>query len=131
VPTAFVPQSWLRPAAAIALWLVVLQSFLSGFALAQAGAAMADPLGAAVICHSGGGGGDPAAPERPDAGAVWHLCCSYCMATAPALLPPPSALAGRADAGIATAVHRLADFIVVIARQAVRDGPSQAPPGQA
>jgi len=129
VPTAFVPQSWCRPIAVIALWLVVLQSFLSGVATAQAGAAMADPLAAAVICHSGGGS-DPAAPALPDAGTAWHLCCSYCVANAPTLLPPFFQI-GRADRGVETTVLPLADFVIVIAREAVRAGPSQAPPGRA
>jgi hypothetical protein len=130
VPTAFVPQSWRRPVAAIAFWLVVLQSFLSGVATAQAGAALADPLAAAVICHSGGGGSDPAAPSQPDAGAAWHLCCSYCVAAAPALLPP-SWQVGRADTVAGSAVLPLSNFIIVVAHEAVRAGPSRAPPGRA
>ena len=131
MPTAFVPTFRRRPIAVIALWLVVLQSFLTGVATAQAGAAMADPLAAAVICHSGGGGGDPSAPAPPDTGAAWHLCCSYCMAAAPALLPP-SAQVGRADGSrCRLPVLPLSNFIIVIAREAVRAGPSQAPPGRA
>ena len=130
MPTAFARQFRRRRAIAlIAAWLFVLQSFLSGVATAQAGAAMADPLGAAVICHSGGGG-EPASPALPDAGAVWHLCCNYCMSAAPALLPPSSQV-GRTQAFVDTDLRPLADFIIVIARQAVRAGPSQAPPGQA
>lgn len=130
MPTAFIPPFRRRLVAVIALWLVVLQLFLTGVATAQAGVAMADPLAAAVICHSGGGGGDTADPAVPDAGKVWHLCCSYCMAAAPVLLPP-SAQVARADGDFVTVVLPLADFIIVIAREAVRAGPSQGPPGQA
>jgi DUF2946 family protein len=126
VPTAFIPPFRRRLVAVIALWLVVLQSFLTGVATAQAGAAMSDPLAAAVICHSSGGGGDPADPAVPDAGKVWHLCCT----AAPVLLPP-SAQVARADVRVVTVVLPLADFIIVIAREAVRAGPSQAPPGRA
>jgi hypothetical protein len=128
VPTAFISPFRRRLVAVIALWLVVLQSFLTGVATAQAGAALADPLVAAVICHSGGG--DPADPAVPDAGKVWHLCCSYCMAAAPVLLPP-SAQVARTDVRVVTVVPPLADFFIVIAREAVRAGPSQGPPGQA
>jgi hypothetical protein len=129
VPTAFI-SPFRRLIAVIALWLVVLQSFLTGVATAQAGAALADPLAAAVICHSGGGAGDPAAPALPDAGKVWHLCCSYCMAAAPVLLPP-SAQVARANVRVVNVILPLADFAIVIAREAVRAGPSQGPPGQA
>jgi hypothetical protein len=130
VPTVFIPPFRRRLIAVIALWLVVLQSFLTGVATAQAGAAIADPLAAAVICHSVGGGGDPAAPARPDTGAVWHLCCSYCMAAASALVPPSFQI-GQAEGAVETTVLSLADFLIVIAREAVRAGPSQAPPGRA
>jgi hypothetical protein len=124
VPTAFVPQSWRRPVAALALWLVVVQTFLAGVATAQAGAAMADPLAGAVICHSGGAASDPA---QPDAGMVRHLCCSYCI-SAHTALPPPAWHAGPADQGGTTAVLPFAEFVIVTAREAVRAGSSQGPP---
>lgn len=130
MPTAFIRPSWRRPVAVIALWLVVLQSFLSGVATAQAGAALADPLAAAVICHGISGESDPGAPASPDAGGVRHLCCSYCLAAAPALLPPSWQVA-RADQAAGTTVLPLSHFIIVVAREAVRAGPSQAPPGRA
>jgi hypothetical protein len=120
VPNRFIPPFRRRLVAVIALWLVVLQSFLTGVATAQAGVAMADPLAAAIICHSGGGGGDPADPAVPDAGKVWHLCCSYCMAAAGAAAVSARS---RADEGRASSFR--SDFIIVIAREAVRAGPSQ------
>ncbi|MGD9769439.1 MAG: DUF2946 family protein [Pseudolabrys sp.] len=129
MPTAFISPFRRRLIAVIALWLIVLQSFLAGVATAQAGAAVADPLAAAVICHGGGESG-PAAPASPNSGAVWHLCCSYCLAAAPGLLPLLMP-AGRADVRVAAVVLPLADFVVVIARETVRAGPSQGPPGQA
>jgi hypothetical protein len=129
VPTTFLTRFKRRPVAMIALWLVVLQSFLTGVATAQAGAALADPLASAIICHVGGGT-DPSEPAGSDAGGTWHLCCSYCMAAAPALLPPSMQI-GRAGEGGATAVPRLWSFRVTIDRGAVRAGPSQAPPDRA
>ena len=111
MPTAFIPPFRRRLVAVIALWLVVLQSFLTGVATAQAGAAMSDPLAAAVICHSSGGGGDTADPAVPDAGKVWHLCCSYCMAAAPVLLLPPSAQVARTDVRVVTVVPPPGGFL--------------------
>jgi hypothetical protein len=130
VPTAFAQPSWRRPVIVIAAWLIVLQGFLTGIATAQAGAAMADPLAAAVICHGTNGGDAGTGPALPDAGAVWHLCCSYCLAAVPAL-PPPSAHVGPLRAPFVTSVLPLSDFIIVAARKSVRAGSSQAPPDQA
>jgi hypothetical protein len=114
----------------IAAWLIVLQSFLTGLATAQAGIAMADPLATGVICHGTGDRDGGTAPALPDAGAAWHLCCNYCIAAAPAL-PPPSAQICPAPVPLAAAMQRLTDFTIVVARGAVRAGSSQAPPGQA
>ena len=130
VPTAFAQPSWRRPIIVIAAWLIVLQAFLTGIATAQAGIALADPLAAGVICHGTGGTDGGASPAVPDAGAAWHLCCSYCMAAAP-VLPPPLAQIGPARISFAVVVVPLSNFAIVVAREAVRAGPSRAPPGQA
>ncbi len=84
MPTGFaIYRSRTRPIALFAIWLVVLQTFLAGFATAQAGAMAAfDPLGA--ICHGSDGGSDGAAAAdttAPDANKVRHLCCG--------IAPPP------------------------------------------
>jgi hypothetical protein len=52
------------------------------------------------------------------------------MAAAPALVPPSFQI-GQAEGTVETTVLSLADFLIVIAREAVRAGPSQAPPGRA
>jgi hypothetical protein len=129
VPTAFAQPNCRRPVIVIAAWLIVLQAFLTGLATAQAGAAMADPLAAGVICHAGGSDGGTE-PALPDAGVAWHLCCSYCLAAAPTL-PPPSAHVGPVRVPFVASVLPLSDFIIVVARKAVRAGSSQAPPDQA
>ena len=132
MPTGIAAPPWRRAIVLIAAWLVVLQAFLSGVATAQAGALIAaDPLAAAVICHGGGGaGGDPAAPAVPDADAVWHFCCTYCTAAAPAL-PPVSANIAPATVNAGAALPILVGFTIILARAAVRAGPSQAPPRRA
>ncbi len=129
VPTAFARHPSRRPLMLLAAWLVVLQAFLAGVATAQAGAmSVADPL--AVVCHGAGGGSSTDTPLS-DAGKAWHLCCTVCLASAPALLTPD------AGAAIGVAVFRdlrrpaLADFGVVRERAAIRAGPSQGPPALA
>ena len=129
MPTGFAAQPWRRAITLIAVWLVVVQAFLSGIAAAQAGdIVVADPLGAAVICHGGEGSGaaEPAAP-----GTARHLCCTYCCASsAPALAPPSLPNFARADFHGA-ALPVLATFAIVMTRGAVRAGFSQAPPSRA
>ena len=81
----------------IAAWLVVLQAFLAGAAIAQAGAALAaDPIAGATICHGSGASG-PDDTTAPETGKVRHLCCAYCMSAAPAVPAPavPDALQPR------------------------------------
>ena len=127
MPTGFAAHWCRRAIVSIAAWLVVLQAFFAGVAIAQTGAAPSfDPVAAAAICHGAGGAGsdDTTAPET---GKVRHLCCAYCMSTAPAVPPPvlPNLLQPRP-------ISRLlaySGFTLVLAHQAVRAGQSQAPPG--
>ena len=127
MPTGFAAHWSRRAIVSIAAWLVVLQAFVAGVALAQTGATLTfDPVAAGAICHGSGGTGsdDTTAPET---GKVRHLCCAYCMSTAPAVPPPavPDALQPRP-------ISRLlaySGFTLVLAHQAVRAGQSQAPPG--
>jgi hypothetical protein len=131
VPTAFARPSWSRKSiVTIAAWLVVVQAFLTGVATAQAGAMLADPLEAGAICHGTATSDGTSGPATSHPAATWHLCCSYCLAAAPAL-PPPSVQIGAAWLSFAAATSRFSDFAIVVAREAVRAGPSQAPPGQA
>lgn len=133
MPTGFAAQPWRRAITLIAAWLVVVQAFLAGVAAAQAGGMFAaDPLGAAVICHGGGGEGTGAAePAAPGTDAAWHLCCAYCCASsAPGLAPPASPNFARADFHGAE-LPVLASFTIIVTRGAVRAGYSQAPPSRA
>ena len=110
----------------IAAWLVVLQAFLAGVAIAQAGAApAADPITGATICH-GSGASAPDDATAPETGKVRHLCCAYCMSAAPAAAAPtvPDALQPRP----VSRQVAYSSFILVLAPQAVRAGRSQAPP---
>ena len=127
MPTGFAAHWSRRAIVSIAAWLVVLQAFFAGVAIAPTGATLTfDPVAAAAICHGSGGAGsdDTTAPET---GKVRHLCCAYCTSTAPAVPPPvlPNLLQPRP-------ISRLlaySGFTLVLAHQAVRAGQSQAPPG--
>lgn len=126
MPTGFAAHWCRRAIASIAAWLVVLQAFFAGLAIAQTGAVLTfDPAAAAAICHGSGGAG-PDDTTAPLTGKVRHLCCAYCMSAAPAVPPPatPDVLQPR------PILRLVADssFIVVFAHQAVRAGQSQAPP---
>ena len=127
MPTGCAAHWCRRAIVSIAAWLVVLQAFFAGVAIAQTGAALAfDPVAAAAICHGSGAAGsdDTTAPET---GKVRHLCCAYCMSAAPAVPPPavPNVLQPRP---ISRPVA-FSGFTLVLAHQAVRAGRSQAPPG--
>ncbi len=127
MPTGFAAHWCRRAIVSIAAWLVVLQAFFAGVAIAQTGATLTfDPVAAAAICHGSGGAGsdDTTAPET---GKVRHLGCAYCMSTAPAGPPPvlPNLLQPRPVSRLRT----YSDFTLVLAHQAVRAGQSQAPPG--
>ena len=126
MPTRFAAHWCRRAIVLIAAWLVVLQAFLAGAAIALAGAApTADPIAGATICHGSGAGG-PDDTTAPETGKVRHLCCAYCMSAAPAVPAPdvPDALQPRP---ISRQVA-YSSFTLVLAHQAVRAGRSQAPP---
>jgi DUF2946 family protein len=126
VPTGFDTLSWRRPIVLIAIWLVVLQTFLAGVATAQAGGTAAfDPLGA--ICHGSDGGG-PAGAAAPDADKVRHLCCEYCTSAAPALAPPDAVSVAVPQSGRDSRLSVFSPFTIVISPGAIRAGPSRAPP---
>jgi hypothetical protein len=113
----------------LAAWLVALQAFLAGLAIAQAATmSLADPL--AVICH-GTQSGSPADMPVPDAGKIWHLCCTFCLSSAPAVIAPDTpSVAGANFVRIAPPLI-LSPFGVILARGVVRAGSSQAPPALA
>ena len=124
MPTAFAAPACRRPIVLIAAWLIALQAFLAGVAAAQAAAmAASDPINA--ICHGAGGAGanDGTAPQS---GKIEHLCCAHCTSAAPAIAPPDAPRAAPARLG--SLPLACLSFTVVIARGAVRAGPSQAPP---
>ena len=125
MPTRFAAHWCRRAIVLIAAWLVVLQAFLAGAAIAQAGAPTADPIAGATICHGSGASG-PEDTTAPETGKVSHLCCVYCMSAAPAVPAPdvPDALQPRP---ISRQVA-YSSFTLVLAHQAVRAGRSQAPP---
>ena len=126
MPTGFAAH-WCRAIALIAAWLVLLQAFFAGVAIAQTGAVLTDPVVAAAICHGSGGAG-PDDTTAPETGKVRHLCCAYCMSATPAAPPPatPDVLQPRPISRLAA----YSSFTVVFAHQAVRAGQSQAPPAQ-
>ena len=66
MPTGFAAHWSRRAIVSIAAWLVVLQAFFAGVAIAQTGAALTfDPVAAAAICHgSGGAGSDDTTPPE-------------------------------------------------------------------
>jgi len=126
MPTGFAAHWSRRAIVSIAAWLVVLQAFFAGVAIAQTGATLSfDPFAAAAICHGSGGAGsdDTTAPET---GKVRHLCCAYCMSAAPTVPPPavPNVLQPRPISRLVA----YSGFTLVFAHQAVRAGRSQAPP---
>lgn len=134
MPAGFaIYRSRTRPIALFAIWLVVLQTFLAGFATAQAGAMAAfDPLGA--ICHGSDGGSDGAAAAdttAPDANKVRHLCCEYCTTAAPALAPPDAMSVAVPQYLPTSQLSGFSRFIIVISHGAIRAGLSQAPPASA
>jgi DUF2946 family protein len=126
MPTGIAAHLCRRAIVSIAAWLVVLQAFFAGVAIAQTGATLSfDPVAAAAICHGAGGAGSDDA-TAPETGKVRHLCCVYCMSAAPAVSPPavPNVLQPRPISRLVT----YSGFTLVFAHQAVRAGRSQAPP---
>jgi len=122
----------------IAVWLVVLQAFITGLAAARSGAMPAsDPIGA--ICHGLPGaspGANPADmpdsdhsqpdPSQPDPSQSWHPCCASCLFAVPAIVAPaaPMLPLPRRDAQALA----LSPFTIILSRGARRAGPSQGPP---
>jgi hypothetical protein len=113
----------------LAVWLVVVQAFLAGVVAAQAGARLAqvprDILSGDVICHASGDAGQ-ADGSVPDTGNGWHLCCAAC--TAPALATPATPALGAMELPRAFQRLTLPRLTIVVARGAIRAGPSQGPP---
>ena len=120
-----------RPPIAIAVVLTVLQTLVVGIATARA--ASLEPFEAGVICHGTGGqddsGTNPASNPASDSHKA--LCCVFCIATAQAL-PPATPLTSAGLPRVADiALAAPSQGVVLIARRAVRAGPSQAPPSLA
>jgi hypothetical protein len=116
-----------RPLIAVAIALVVLQTFVAGLAVAQSSSFL-EPFEAGVICH-GAGGAEPASDPASDSHKA--LCCLFCAATAPALLPVTSPVSGRIEHAAVGRVPSASHDVVLIVPRAVRAGPSQAPPSLA
>lgn len=117
-----------RPIVVVVAWLLVLQAFLAGVAAAQAAARSAHGAAhasVALICHST----DSNDAGTPADGAPEHDCCAGCLSAAPALVLPggaPAPVAGAADRALVWT-----PYTFIVARWAVRSGPSQAPPPRA
>jgi hypothetical protein len=125
VPTRSAAQSCRRAIVLIATWLVVLQAFLAGVAIAQAAALQASPGAIGTICH-GAGSAAEADGTAPEGAGMAHLCCACCTSATAAVVPqavPHSAQARHVPASVA-----FTSFIFVISPGAIRAGPSQAPP---
>jgi hypothetical protein len=122
---AFVSRLCPRAAALIAAAVIAMQAFLAG--LAAEGVLVQAPAvsGGAVICH-GAGAADQGNGTVPEPTGAKHPCCMSCTAAAPALAGPANtlrALSGRSFK------HPIPEArTILIARRAVRAGPSQAPP---
>lgn len=116
-----------HPLIAVVVALVLLQSLVAGLATAQA--ALANPLDASALCH--GAGEEPPASGAPASGMHRELCCTFCAATAPALLAVTPPVVGRIGGTGADRLSVAAHDLVAIPRYAVRAGPSQAPPSVA
>jgi hypothetical protein len=110
----------------MAAWLLMLQAFLAGVAIAQAGAARSLE---GMTCH--GAGIDFSHPATSPAERALHLCCSGYASPDPAgVSPEPRRIVerelrrDRRSAGFSR-------FAIVLALGVVRAGQSQAPPGPA
>jgi hypothetical protein len=114
-----------RPLIAIAIALVVLQTLVTGIALAQSATSL-EPFDAGVICHAGGDGSTSTSDLPSDSHKA--LCCVFCIATAPALLPAAPPVTQRLALVAQNGSSAASQDIVLIARRAVRAGPSHAPP---
>jgi hypothetical protein len=117
------------PVALIAIWLVVLQAFLAGVAMARAGGTLGSAFSDVPICH-GADDGRADSPALP-ADAGLHLCCACCMSAAPPLLSPNASAALALTPGRASRLLAFPDLTLIMAHSAVRAGLSQAPPSDA
>ena len=125
MPVVFTSEHRRTPIVLIAVWLVVLQAFLAGIVTARAGAALASTFIDAAICHATG---DANPGDRNPAETAWHLCCASCISAAPLVLSCGAAAALPLPAQCEARAVSFTGFTLVIARGAVRAGPSQAPP---
>lgn len=125
VPSRSAARSCRRAIVLIATWLVVLQAFLAGVAIAQAAAAQASPGAIGTICH-GAGSAAEADGTAPEGAGMAHLCCACCTSAAAAVVPPAAPHPAQARYVPASVVFT--SFIFVISPGAIRAGPSQAPP---
>jgi hypothetical protein len=120
-----------RSLALFAAWLVVLQAFLAGIAIAQSGAVLAvDPVDAAIICHGAGGPAPADSPAGLPADAR-HLCCTACTSAAAPVMAPAALTLVEMRPGRDLEPIGYLPFITSVSRGAVRAGPSQAPPAAA
>jgi hypothetical protein len=111
---------------AVAIALVVVQTFVAGLASAQS-ASISGSEALGVICH-GTGGAEPPAGSAPPFGKARDICCAFCAAAPPAVLPVTPPAIGRVEHAGDDGLPATAHDIVLIAKRAVRAGPSQAPP---
>jgi hypothetical protein len=120
-----------RPAVMIAAGLIAVQAFLAGLASAQAALILTPTLAdLAVICH-GNGGADSDNGAAPDPAKASHPCCVFCVAGSPPLTLPEQLSVLRADRCRVFESPTFCAVSILIARRAVRAGPSQAPPSLA
>ncbi len=126
MPSAFVTRSCRPPIAVIAAWLLMLQAFLAGVAIAQAGVARSFE---GMTCH--GAGINSSHPATSQAERALHLCCSGCTSPDPAgVSPDPQRIVER-ELRRDPRPAEFAPFTIVRALGVVRAGQSQAPPSPA
>jgi hypothetical protein len=113
-----------RPIVTIAVGLVLLQTLLAGLVTAQAAAA--NPF-STVICHDAAGAGSDDG-TAPDTGKARPVCCTLCMAAAPALPPDHLPAVVRLKLGHAAGLSSPPCIVITLDPRAVRAGRSQAPP---
>jgi hypothetical protein len=124
VPSAFVIRSCRPPIVVIAAWLLMLQAFLAGVAIAQAGVLRSFE---GMTCH----GVDSSHPATSQAERALHLCCAGCTSPDPAgVSPEPQQIVERRLRRHPRPAES-ESFTIVLARGLVRAGQSQAPPSPA
>ena len=126
MPSAFVIRSCRPPIVVIAAWLLMLQAFLAGVAIAQAGVVRSFE---GMTCH--GAGIDSSHPATSQAERALHLCCAGCTSPDPAgVLPEPQQIVERQLCRDPRPAE-FEPFTIVLALGLVRAGQSQAPPSPA